>query len=112
MSGLDGSDVRAEVARLVELGRFPNELDVTEDEVQKREEPIRALSTPVSDAEARLLLGILGEDDFWGMAWSIVTLIESAPGYPDWEGIEQIVGDWRDTLWRRALKAGYTPPVR
>jgi hypothetical protein len=104
-------NVRPEVEQLVAMGKFPHELDATEQQVAEREVLILAIQKPTTDAEAHLLLQILGEDDFWELAWTVVTLIESAPGGPDWAGIRKVDGEWGETLWRRAINAGLEPPT-
>lgn len=102
--------MRPEVARLALLGRLPAELDVSEDDLHERETLLEALEGPVSVAEQKLLLPLLGEDDCYGLAWSIVTLVESAPSWPDWDGIRQLPDEWRGQLWDSAVNAGYPAP--
>lgn len=103
--------IRHDVEKLAELGRFPDELEATDDDVRAREQLLLALSPPTSDAEAALLLPLLGEDDLFGLAWSIITLVESSPGWPDWHGISRLPAEWREILSTAAMNAGHRPPA-
>jgi hypothetical protein len=100
------------VERLVSLGPFPAEKDATEAEVELRQALIQEVGAPISDLEATALLSLLGDDDFFGLAWSIVTIVESAPGWPFWEEILRLPPEWRRMLSDAATNAGFTPPSR
>jgi hypothetical protein len=43
---------------------------------------LASISKPVSDDEAEALLSLFGQDDSFGLAWTVVHLVESAPGWP------------------------------
>ena len=63
---------------------------------------IEAIDPPVSDDEARALLGMLGDDECFGLAWALVHLIETAPSWPDWDALHVAPGEWPAFLEARA----------
>jgi hypothetical protein len=71
-----------EVSRLVSLNPPPSEAAV-ETEITQRQELIESFTPPVSLPEAILLANILGPDSCLGLAWSLVQLIDSAPGWSE-----------------------------
>jgi hypothetical protein len=50
--------------------------------VKKYEDLILSIKRPVTDAEARVLVGIFGPDEFFGLASTLINLIETAPNWP------------------------------
>lgn len=102
--------MRSQIAELAALGTFPHELDATVVDVSNREELLRQIVPPVAEDEARTLLPLFGEDDFWGLAWSLVHLIETAPGWPYWDAIDDESNRWHVMLKKRSINAGDRPP--
>lgn len=74
--------VREKVALLVERGPRPHELDIAEVDLAMRSELLDSIDEPVTDSEARLLFDVLGTDDCFGLAWTVVSLVESSPNWP------------------------------
>ena len=72
--------MRNEIAELAKLGPLPSESS-TESDIAARHALLAKISPPLSLAEAVALAGILGPDNCFGLAWSVVHLIESAPGW-------------------------------
>ncbi len=68
--------MRDEITKLIQLGPFPNETSVTPEIVDQYAELIDVISPPVSLDEAKSLLTLFGTDTFFGVAWSLVHLIE------------------------------------
>ena len=95
--------MRKQIEKLVEFGALPTE-SASVAEVARCQSLIESIAPPISLQEAVALVGILGSDDCFGLAWSIVHLIESAPGW----GIEHIPpgsGFFLKTLRTRANNA-------
>lgn len=94
--------VRDEVRRFVELGPLPAEDDDAGGaRIGALEQALHAITAPVSDAEAVLLLATFGADDCFGLAWTVLHLVESArtrlpPADPGAEA-----GPWVRLLWHR-----------
>ena len=72
--------MRVEIEGLIALGVLPPESSAAA-EIELREALIRKVVPPLTLAEAKALAGILGPDNCFGLAWSVVHLIESAPSW-------------------------------
>jgi hypothetical protein len=95
--------MRKEVTELEKMGALPHFqliLDNPEGEalLKKYEELITSIQPPVTDDEARVLVGVLGPGDCFGVEWALIHLIETAPGWPledclvdtDSQGVESL----------------------
>lgn len=93
--------IRQEVRDLSELGPFPGSREASDDalRVQEYERLLGSISKPVSDDEADTLLRLFGPDEFFGLAWTLLGLIESAPGWPT-----ASLSAAPDCEWTRLLK--------
>lgn len=80
--------MRNEIEALLALGSFPADVDASDDDVAIRAKLLSDVEPPVSDEEAKALLRLLGPDTFYGLSWTLVHLIESAPGWPLWDSLE------------------------
>ena len=98
--------VRPEVCVLVDLGALPSS-SASPDTVRAHEEALRAISVPVTNEEARVLVRLFGSDDCFGLAWSLLHLIETAPGWPIMKLLASGQGEWISRLRQRAENAGY-----
>lgn len=74
--------IRPEISELVKLGRFPASQDVVLSVMERQEQLLGSIVPPVSDDEARELIKLFGSDDYFGGAWTVLHLIESAPNWP------------------------------
>ena len=72
--------MHSEFQNLLSLGPLPPE-SASASEIELRQTLIQRIDPPVSLPEAVALAGILGPDDCFGLAWTVVHLIESAPGW-------------------------------
>jgi hypothetical protein len=72
--------MRTEICRLAALGKLPSET-APPSLIAERELLVRSLAAPVSLDEAQALATVLGDDDCFGLAWTLIHLIESAPGW-------------------------------
>ncbi len=96
---------RESVSKLMAMGPIPDEETISDDLLLSYEKLISSLEKPVSDEEARTLCAVFGVDSAYGLAWALVHLIESAPGWPL---IECLAGDgeWITMLRERAERGG------
>lgn len=51
---------------------------------------------------ARALVQLFGPDDCFGLAWSLLHLIETLPGWPSEDTLKGLHGEWIDRLRERA----------
>jgi hypothetical protein len=96
--------VRRTVGDFVSLGPLPDESSGEATIAQYQSYLVR-IEPPVTDDEAALLVGSFGPDDCYGLAWTLVHLIESAPsGSPIRAEPATTSNEWLRRLWRRSQK--------
>ncbi|MFF9818464.1 hypothetical protein [Streptomyces sp. NPDC014006] len=96
--------MRPEVLAFAAGGPLPGE-HAHEDEIDRRERQLRAISRPVTAEEARVLALPLRAGRLLGVAWSLLQLIEG-PKPVLTEPPDAHAGPWRRRLWQRAANAG------
>jgi hypothetical protein len=104
-------NVRREIEEMKALGPLPSEDDPDLAVLKKYEELYRAIAQPVTDEEARILVELLGSDGCFGLASSIMHLVESAPGWPLEDCLRDLTNEWKVELRNRAIRGGRLPPV-
>src|SRR5262245_39260975 len=75
--------MRVEVVQLAKMGTFPKSTtDI--DAIELWQETLETIKPPLSDEEAAVLVGLFPEndDDCFGLAWTLIHLIETAPNWP------------------------------
>jgi hypothetical protein len=72
----------SQVQHLISLGPLPSEQVATVEQLRQFEAALVAVVPPLSDEEAVALLTLFGSDGCFGLAWTLVHLVESAPGWP------------------------------
>ncbi|MFD7444472.1 hypothetical protein [Streptomyces sp. NPDC059909] len=93
--------MRPEVQAFVADGPLPD-WDASEEEIERRDKQLRAISRPVTAEEALALAACFGPDDCYGVAWTLVHLIETSPGpVPTVARPAPDADYWRHTLWGR-----------
>jgi hypothetical protein len=98
--------MRAEIQRLVELGRLPCEDNADVELLRQYEAEYRKIKRPVTDEEAIALVGLFGDDGCFGLASSVMHLVETAPGWPIREVLTAIDNPWILELKNRAIRGG------
>ncbi|HEY3872228.1 MAG TPA: hypothetical protein VGM10_27955 [Actinocrinis sp.] len=71
--------LRAPVTRFLANGPLPDE-DQDPEAIERAEKLLEAIASPVTDEEAHALLAGFGPDGCFGLAWTLLHLIETAPG--------------------------------
>jgi hypothetical protein len=97
--------IRDAIRKVGQLGPFPSEGDTTEEQVAAYAELLLAIERPVSNDEAELLCSLLGDDTYFGLAWTALHLIETAPGWPIRDAVQQASDEWREILEQRIENA-------
>jgi hypothetical protein len=95
--------IRPEVRQLVDLGPLPSSDNAEAQSLDMRAKLIADIPRPVSREEALALMVCFGPDDAFGVAWSLLHLIETALGGVPFEK-EPSVDDneWVRRLWNRS----------
>jgi hypothetical protein len=87
---------------ILALGQLPSSATATAVTLKLLEDLLAKVQTPLSDDEACALLKIFGPDDCFGLAWTLLHKIETAPGWPIETALDANEGDWIDRLRERA----------
>jgi hypothetical protein len=97
----DHMTISPRIQALVELGPLPSTEEAIADgaRLDEFEKRLHVITSPVSDDEACALLGLFGPDECFGLAWTLLHLIESAPNWP----IENILNSF-EGLWPERMK--------
>ena len=74
--------MQAYILELNELGPFPSSSALDLGTLIKYQDLITPTKQPISNDEAKILLKLFGSDDCFGLAWTLVHLIESAADWP------------------------------
>ncbi len=101
------SSVRTEVEELGKLGSLPSEDDAKVAQLERVEELYRAIAKPITDDEARVLIELFGPDGCYGVASSFMHLIETAPGWPLRDCLQELNNEWKIELRDRAIRGGH-----
>jgi hypothetical protein len=93
--------IRSELRDLIEIGAFPASQGADLPSIKRRQELLDRIKPPVSDSEARELVKLFGPDEYFGLAWTVLHLIEGAPGWPLADCLSVGPNAWIDRLKRR-----------
>ena len=94
--------MRKEVQELSNLGPLPDGETAAEEQLKMSESLLGSVPPPVSDAEARSLVHLFGPDECCGFAWTLLHLIETAPGWPLHDCLQDTDNPWRECPRLRA----------
>ena len=94
--------IRKAVEDFVRLGPLPDS-SAPEETIALHQVHLRRIEQPVADEEAALLVELFGPDDCFGLAWTLLHLIESAPGgTPITVEPKASDNEWIRRLWERS----------
>lgn len=99
--------MRKEVALIAKLGPLPSESTASVELLKQLDAAYRAIERPITDEEAIALVDVLGEDGCFGLASSLVHLIETAPSWPLLSCLKNVANPWIVELRERAIRGGY-----
>lgn len=86
--------IRQVVGDLVALGRMPDE-DAEEEAIERWANTLKAIPPPLTDHEAVELAKCFPPDMGYGLGFSLLHLLETAPGWAD-----ALAGSINDREWR------------
>lgn len=101
------SSVRTAVEELEKLGPLPSEDDAEVVQLERIEELYRAIAKPITDDEARVLVELFGPYGCYGVASSFMHLIETAPGWPLRDCLQELNNERKIELRDRAIRSGH-----
>jgi hypothetical protein len=93
--------MRPEVRAFVADGPLPDG-DASEEEIDSRVRQLDAVEKPVTGEEARALVACFGPDDCYGVAWTLLHLIETGPNPVPTVEPAPDANEWHRRLYDRA----------
>ncbi|MFE2839248.1 hypothetical protein [Streptomyces mirabilis] len=100
--------MRPEVQTFVADGPLPD-WDSSEEEVDRRYDQLCAIVRPVTGEEAKALVSCFGPDDCYGVAWTLLHLIETGPNPVLATDPGPDANEWHQRLYLRAMNGGLIP---
>ncbi|WP_234444526.1 hypothetical protein [Streptomyces sp. NRRL F-525] len=94
--------MRPEVRAFVADGPLPG-WDASEEEIDRRARRLDAIPKPVTGEETRALVLCFGPDDCYGVAWTLLHLIETGPNPVLTSQPAPTADEWHRRLYDRAL---------
>ncbi len=94
--------MRHKVQQFLSLGQLPSEREATEEAVARHQEALFSILPPLSLEEAEAVVGVFGPDSCFGLAWTLLHLIETAPGWEEYALSLPEGGEWANTLRHRS----------
>ena len=98
-------NMRPEVEAFLALAPLPASRDADEQELQKLTDALMRISPPVSREEAIRLAGAFGPDECFGLAWTLIHLVESAPGGTPLDALPVSDNEWLTVLRERSTRS-------
>lgn len=98
--------MRPEVSHLATLGPLPAEQFSLPEIIARHQAALESISRPVSDEEARTMVSLFGQDSCFGLAWSLLHLIETSPNWPLSDLLSNCSNEWVLRLRDRAVAGG------
>jgi hypothetical protein len=105
--------MREEIRELEKMGPLPSFEAAAQpgivEKIQRYTELLCSIDKPITDDEARTLARLFSPDDCFELDWTLVHLVETAPGWPIWECLEITENKWIHLLRLRLKNAGIVP---
>ncbi|MFE3560700.1 hypothetical protein ACFXKW_38510 [Streptomyces sp. NPDC059193] len=92
--------MRPEVQAFVADGPLPDR-DASEEKIDRRDQQLRQIVGPIIGEGAQAFVSCFGPDDCYGVAWSLLHLIETCPN-PVPAGLPAPGNEWHQRLYDRA----------
>lgn len=93
--------IRDEVAALLAIAPLPASQHADTEHLERLTDLLMKISPPVSREEATRLVAAFGPDECFGLAWTLIHLIESAPGGAPLDAIPESDNEWLVLLRER-----------
>lgn len=91
--------IRREVQDFVNMGPLPPSSLAQEHDIDHRAELLERIAPPVTQEEAESLVKCFGEDECFGLAWTLLHLIETSPQLPHIDESVLRSNEWLDLVW-------------
>jgi hypothetical protein len=95
--------MQSAVQKLLKNGPLPSSANADEAYLELIQNLMMEIELPISDAEAKALLGLFGPDDCFGLAWTLVHIIETSPRWPLHDALDSGPKEWAEVLRQRSI---------
>lgn len=92
--------MRPKIVDLINLGTLPSEKGADVEKIRLIEETLAKIKPPITNEEAEALVKLFGEDSCFGLAWTLLHLVETAPDWP----IEECLKENKTNPWMIRLR--------
>ncbi|MET8136249.1 hypothetical protein [Streptomyces sp. NPDC005251] len=100
--------MKLQVQVFVADGPLPD-WDASEDEIDRRVHQLNTILKPVTGEEAKALASCFGPDDCYGVAWTLLHIIETGPNPVLTTEPGPDANEWHQRLYDRAVFGGLGP---
>jgi len=87
--------MRPRIVDLIKFGVLPSEEEADIEKIQLIQETLTNIKPPISNQEAEALVKLFGKDSSFGLAWTLLHLVETAPDWP----IEKCLKENKTNPW-------------
>lgn len=97
--------MRTAIKELLALGPLPASDRASVGQLQRFEAALEAITRPLAQDEATELAKLFGPDDCFGLAWSLLHLIETAPDLSSVLTQADETNYWIRFIWERLARS-------
>lgn len=90
------------VEDLLKLGPLPSSANADVSKLELFQSILASVDQPISDDDARALISLFGSDDCYGLCWTLLHIVETAPGWPIHDLLVSAENKWIDRLRERS----------
>ncbi|NUF50249.1 hypothetical protein [Gilliamella sp. ESL0250] len=95
--------MRQSVNELIKMGPLPSETCSDIDFIQKYQNILHSIQPPLSNEEATKLITLFGKDESYGLAWTLLHLIESSADFSIDKQLLKNTNPWIELLLKRTI---------
>jgi hypothetical protein len=95
--------MRQSVNELIKMGSLPSEESYDIDFIQKYQNILHNIQPPLSNEEATKLITFFGNNESYGLAWSLLHLIESSADFSVDKQLLENGNPWIQLLIKRTI---------
>lgn len=99
--------MRSEVNNLISKGPLPSSTEVIQ-QITEWQETLEKVEAPLSDEEAEAVTALFPpkDDDCFGLAWTLIHLVETSPHWPVHKCLQDTGNPWIARLRERCSRKG------
>ena len=99
--------IQESVMKLQKLGPLPSSNDADPGTLEIWQDQVEKIKRPVSDDDVDILIRLFGPDECFGLMWTLIHFIETAPNWPMLALLKSLNGYPIDIMKERCRNSGY-----